>query len=138
MVDSQQITVAISRRIRGLPLAVAVAWVTVNARRSQVSRSESFEGLCIVSEVTFKDSLTEFEGQLQLFVVYHDGCLVFVATGGDVVGGAELTTRIPFVGREVTYRLSNIFSVFHIALTADIWVIVLTGRKSHGHQSCKD
>ncbi len=138
MVDSQEITVAISRGIGVLPLAVAVARVAVDARRAQIGRSESFEGSRVVGEVALKDSFAELESQCQLFATLHHGCLVFVATGGDVTGGTEFAARIPFVGREVAHCLSYIFSVFHIALPADIRVIILAGRKPHDHQSGKE
>ena len=128
MVDDEQVSVAESRRtVLLLTLAVAVTGVAVDARIAHRGRAEAVEWGRVERDVALEEHLAEVE-LVHEPLVGNGRSLVFIASGGDVLGGSQLSAGIPFVGREVAYGLAHIRVVVGRSVAAAVVVVVGTGR----------
>ena len=107
MVYHEQVAIAEAGLVGVLPLSVAVARVAVNARLAHRGRAEPVEGWRVDGDIALKEHLAAVE----LVGQSHVGCgrgLVFIASFRHVERCAQLSSGIPFVGREVAHGLSDV------------------------------
>ena len=86
---------------------MAVTGMAVDARTAERSGTQAVERSRRGIEVALKEGFSEIESSQQSLFV-DCGSLILITSCRHVVGSAEFASGIPFVGREITYRLTDI------------------------------
>ena len=110
VIDHQQVAVTPFGGVLGDTLAMTIGRVTVETGLADIRRAESAERVLELGHVTLKELLTTVEGLCETHL--GDGrCLILVAALGDVHRRSLQTADVPFLGGEVTHRLTHITRV---------------------------